>query len=147
MPKKYDLPTFLINKTSQEQYERWLHRKAVAHVRRDRKRGNITATNEEYKVEIHSAVVRSNGLDAYTGEQLDWSLISTYDNNASKKGGRKYKAKFALLPSVDHIDDGLGPAGFEICSWRTNDSKSDMTLEQFIELCNKVVLFSKTDRN
>lgn len=115
----------------------------MTHVRRDRKRGNKSATNEKYKIAIHTAVEKSEGRDFYTGEELDWALISTYDNAKSKSGGRKYKAKFALLPSVDHVDDGLGDANFRICAWRTNEAKNDMSLEEFVALCEKVIRHSK----
>jgi hypothetical protein len=137
--RKYPLPDFLTSTLSQTQYERWLQRKAVAHVRRDRKRGNKSATNEEYKVAIHQAVIASHGRDFYTGEAMDWALVSTYDNKLSGANGRVYKAQFALLPTVDHVDDGLGPADFKICTWRTNDAKSDLPLDEFIALCNRVV--------
>ena len=73
--KKYAIPNFLAAVVTQAVYSRWLHRKAVAHIRRDRKRGNSTATNEAYKIAIHKAVCASGGLDAYTGEKLDWHLI------------------------------------------------------------------------
>jgi hypothetical protein len=141
--RKYERPPFLSGKVTQEKYERWVHRKAIALVRRDRRRGNLSATNEEYKVEIHRAVSESGGRDFYTGEELDWSLISTYENARSKSEGRSYKARFALLPTVDHVNDGLGPADFKICSWRTNDSKSDLTLAEFHELCAKVIQHQK----
>lgn len=39
--KRYKLPDFLKEWTTQEIYERWLRRKAAAHVRRDRRRGNL----------------------------------------------------------------------------------------------------------
>ena len=123
----------------QATYERWLHRKALAHVKRDRGRGNESATNEEYKMAIHQAVCVSNGKDAYTNEDLDWSLLSQYDNEQSKKHGRQYKKQFALLPSVDHVGDGKGAADFKICAWRTNDAKNDLSLAEFIELCRKVL--------
>lgn len=79
----------------------------------------------------------SAGMDFYTGEALDWLLISKYNNNESKKGGRQYKAKFSLLPTVDHVNDGLGLPDFKICSWRFNDAKNDLSLQEFIELCKK----------
>ena len=120
-------------------YERWLHRKAASHIKRDRARGNTSATNEDYKIAIHKAVCTSDGKDAYTNEDLDWSLLSQYDNKESKKHGRKYKKRFALLPSVDHVNDGLGPADFKICGWRTNDAKNDMDLGEFVALCKKVL--------
>lgn len=137
--RKYRLPDFLKDIVSQETYDRWLHRKAVTHVRRDRKRGNEKATNSEYKKAIHKAVEESKGKDTYTNENLDWSLLSQYDNDKSKKHGRYYKKKFALLPSVDHVEDGKSQANFKICSWRTNDSKNDLSYDEFVELCLKVI--------
>jgi len=76
MPKKYKIPSFLTGEVDQELYERWLRRKAQAHVKRDRRRGNEAAIGEAYRDAIHSAVAESGGKDVYTGEMLDWSLIS-----------------------------------------------------------------------
>ncbi len=136
---KYSRPEFLPPTITTEQYERWLSRKAVAHCRRDQNRGNITATPSEYKAAIHKAVIASNGVDAYTGEILDWSLISQYRNEDSKASGRQYRKQFCLLPTVDHVGDGLGAADFRICSWRTNDAKNDLSLEEFLALCKAVL--------
>ena len=137
--RKYQRPDFLNQVVSQDVYERWLQRKAQAHAKRDRNRGNKTCTVSLYKQAIHHAVQVSNGVDAYTGELLDWNLISTYDNDKSKKYKREYKARFALLPSVDHVGDGTGPADFKICAWRTNDAKNDLSYDDFLNLCKKVV--------
>jgi len=139
MPKKYSLPSFLSGVVSQETYERWLRRKAQAHVRRDRRRGNTTAIGESYREAIHSAVIKCAGNDAYTGEALDWYLISQYDNVESKENGRYYKRGFALLPTVDHIGDGSGSANFKICGWRTNDAKNDLELQEFLSVCESVL--------
>ena len=136
--RKYQLTEPMSALVEQTIYERWLHRKALAHVKRDRNRGNKTATNESYKIAIHTAVCECGGNDAYTNEKLDWSLLSKYDNEQSIKHGRSYKKQFALLPSVDHIGDGTDAAGFKICSWRTNDSKNDLSYKEFVELCEKV---------
>ena len=150
--KKYAVPNFLAEKLSQEVYERWLRHKADAHVRRDRRRGNRAAIGELYRKAIHQAVIRSGGRDAYTGEALDWSLLSKYDNEQSKEYGRRYKHQFALLPTVDHVGDGTDGAEFEICSWRTNDAKHDLTTTDFLKVCRAVlehhgyiVTASKTD--
>jgi hypothetical protein len=59
---------------------------------------------------IHRAVTASNGRDEYTGETLDWSLLSRYNNDESEEKRRHYKASFALLPTVDHIGDRLTAA-------------------------------------
>jgi hypothetical protein len=66
-------------------------------------------------------------------------LLSKYYNAASRQYGLAYKKKFALLPSVDHVRDGKGPADFKICAWRTNDSKNDLSSEELLELCEKVM--------
>lgn len=109
--RKFLLPGFLGGTSvTQQSYVRWLQRKAVAHVKRDKKRGNTTATVAAYKAAIHAAVVASGGRDHYTGEELDWSLLSTWNNDEAKHHRREYKKRFALLPSVDHVGDGLGPA-------------------------------------
>lgn len=139
MPKKYALPPFLSDIVSQDTYERWLRRKAQTHVRRDRNRGNISVSGAIYREAIHGAVLESAGLDAYTGEALQWNLISQYDNDESKEIGRHYKKKFALLPTVDHMGDGLGPANFKICGWRTNDAKNDLDLAEFISVCQTIL--------
>jgi hypothetical protein len=135
MAKKYSIPQFLAGKIKEETYLRWLRRKAQAHLKRDRNRNNETATGEDYRHAIHEAVIQSDGKDHYTGQILDWSLISQYDNEASAAGRREYKAKFALLPTVDHIGDGTGAANFVICSWRINDMKNDMSHGELATSC------------
>ena len=87
MLKKYETPSFLLGRCEPTLYRRWLNAKAIAHVKRDRRRGNGTAKREEYMRAIHAAVVSSNGNDFYTGERLEWERISTYRNDESKRGG------------------------------------------------------------
>lgn len=135
----YSRPPFLPTIITTKQYKDWLQDKAMTHCRRDRKRGNSTATISEYKTAIHNAVIASNGLDDYTGEPLDWTIISTYSNEQSKLGRRQYKKNFCLLPTVDHVGDGLGAADFRICGWRTNDAKNDLSMDEFLGLCKAVL--------
>jgi len=139
MPKKHTMPPFLEGKVCPEAYDRWLRRKTMAHVKRDRKRKHI-CTVAAYREAIHAAVILSEGKDAYTGEPLDWTLISTYDNEASKIGRHTYKAGFASLPTVDHVKAEATVASFKICSWRTNDAKNDLSIPDFLELCQKVLM-------
>jgi hypothetical protein len=139
MPHKHLLPTFLDGVVAPESYERWLDRKAVAHVRRDRKRGHAGVAKTLYKEAIHNAVLHSEGNDDYTGEPLHWSLISTYRNEDSKKGRHGYKAGFALLPTVDHVTAEASEASFRVCAWRTNDAKNDLSLDGFLGLCERVL--------
>jgi hypothetical protein len=139
LPREYQRPVFA-PAIAQVTYEKWLHGRAVAHVKRDKKRGNTTATTAAYKAAIHEAVCKSDGRDHYTGEMLDWSLLGRYNNAESKANGRRYKATLALLPSIDHVGDGLGEADFKLCAWRTNDAKSDLTHDEFVALCRRVVV-------
>ena len=135
------MPTFLEGKVTPAAYDRWLRRKAAAHLKRDRKRGR-ECTGATYREAIHAAVVLSDGRDAYTGEPLDWHLISTYQNEDSKNGRHTYKAGFALLPTVDHVAAEASEASFRICGWRTNDAKNDLSLESFLEVCQRALNYA-----
>ena len=137
MARKHSLPAFLNGIVTLDAYERWLRRKAMAHVKRDRKRGRTCAV-ALYKEAIHGAVVLSDGNDAYTGEMLNWELISTYRNEDSKAGRHGYKAGFALLPTVDHVTANASEGSFRVCGWRTNDAKNDLSVAAFLELCQRV---------
>jgi hypothetical protein len=136
--RQYPVPNCIKGQCDQAKYFRWLHRKAVAHARRDRKR-DITCTIARYKAEIHAAVCSSGHLDFYTGEPLDWSLVSTYDNESSKSGRTKYKKTLALLPTIDHTVDESGRPKFVICSWYVNDAKNDLSVDEFCRLCERVL--------
>ncbi|MGB7656330.1 MAG: hypothetical protein WBL74_12700 [Novosphingobium sp.] len=140
MPKRYQIPASLADQgILHGTYERWLRRKAAAHVKRDRLRAGHVITGELYRQRIHEAVSQHGTHDFYTGEKLDWKLVSTYDNVASKAGRSVYKAGFALLPTVDHVLREDGKWDFVICAWRTNDAKNDMSHAEFIALCRRVV--------
>ena len=142
MPRKHTMPDFLTDVVTPEAYERWLTRKARAHVKRDRTRNGSSVTVALYKESIHGAVVLSEGKDAYTGEKLHWQLISTYKNEDSKLGRSQYKAQFASLPTVDHVGPGVAEGTFRICAWRTNDAKNDLSHAAFLDLCAAVLRHS-----
>lgn len=143
MPREHSLPPFLEGRVPPLAYERWLEAKARAHSIRDRRRGSTAALRSLYKEAIHAAVFACNGHDDYTGEPLDWSLLGQYRNAESKAGRYKYKAKFALLPTVDHCGPSGTEASFCICGWRTNDAKNDLTLAEFLQLCERVIEHSR----
>ncbi|MEE4207793.1 MAG: hypothetical protein V2I43_00820 [Parvularcula sp.] len=135
---RYSVPAAL--EIEHSTYLRWLRRKAGAHLKRDRKRfPERDLTGESYRLQIHEAVCHHGTQDFYTGEALDWSLVSTYDNAASKAGRTAYKLGFALLPTVDHVFAPDGSWRFVICAWRTNDAKNDMSHADFVALCQRVV--------
>ncbi|MDL5367059.1 hypothetical protein QSH18_15720 [Xanthomonas sp. NCPPB 2654] len=138
MPRKHTFPPFLAGVVNEVAYARWLNRKAMAHVRRDRLRGRA-CTRVAYKDAIHAAVLDSGGKDHYTGEPLDWSRISTYTNDDSQTGRHAYKLGFALLPTVDHVSASATEVSFKICAWRTNDAKNDLSVPDFVALCRRVL--------
>jgi len=101
----------------------------------------MACTIAQYKAQIHSAVCFSGHLDYYTGEPLDWKLVSTYDNESSKAGSVHYKKSLALLPTIDHTVDEQGRPTFVICAWYVNDAKSDLSIEDFYRLCELVLKY------
>lgn len=137
--QRNELPPFLVGRVTREAYARWLHRKAVAHVKRDRLRLAGPISTSGYKQQIHAAVCASNGADWYTGEPLAWEIISTYNNDESKADRSAYKARFAHLPTVDHVLREDGAYDFVICGWRTNDAKNDLSLGEFLDVCRRVL--------
>lgn len=141
---KYTAPSYVLKAVNQALYASWLHKKAMAHVKRDRKRWKSEIRVTEYKQAIHEAVLNGNGFDPYTGEKLDWHLIGTFDNEAAKGAGSGYKKRFRLLPTVDHLDCMHSKnLRFQICSWEANDAKSDLTHDEFIQLCERITNFSR----
>lgn len=139
MPRLYELPPFLNGVIERDAYVRWLRRKTTAHLKRDRNRGNTVADGAAYRMAIHEAVLRSNGVDEYTGRSLRWDLISQYDNDKSAANRRAYKREFYDLPTIDHVGDGLGAPDFVICSWQVNDAKHDQSYDEFIAMCQAVL--------
>ena len=136
---KHTLPPFLETKVTLEKYRGWLAAKAAAHARRDQGRFASWVSGANYRDAFHAAVLASNGKDAYTGEELQWEMIGTYNNAESQLGKHQYKAGFALLPTLDHVVADDPAAGFCICAWRTNYSKHDLNTVAVVDLCKKVL--------
>jgi hypothetical protein len=146
---KYPPPDFLNGHVDIETYRKWLDRKALSLRKRDRnqKKSLTLPSKAEYKKSIHEVVCRSGGRDAYTGNQLDWRLISQYNNKKSQQGGREYWACFKKLPSIDHANGIPGKLDFEVCGLQTNDSKSWLNYKEFVEFCRQVVSHSENRRS
>jgi hypothetical protein len=135
---KYPLPSFLEGRLAPAVYYKWLNVKAITLLKRDRKRKKayaVAATMPVYKSKIHNAVNAGGERDPYTGEELAWELIMTWDTSHDQPDG--YKKKFALMPTVDHTNPDV--LEFEICSWEINDAKCDLDPTEFVALCKKVV--------
>ena len=139
MSRKWKIPDCLKPKISDEDaFRKWLARKALSVRKRDRKRNVPVLSLSVMKQAIVSAIERSNGCDFYTGEPLDWHLISKWVGSEEGTSANDYRRKFWMLPSVDHdFTDPAKPA-FHICSWRTNDSKNDQSIEEFLALADAV---------
>ena len=116
-------------------------RKTVAVTRRDKRRDGKYSVKEA-KEAIHQAFHRCNGFDPYDGSKLDPELLGEYKNEEAKAQRAAYKRRFAMLPTVHHVT--AKPVGeFEIVSWQTNDAKGDMSPDEFIAYCHRVVEIAK----
>ena len=124
-----------------EDYRKMLQRKAVAVTRRDKRRDGKYSVKEAIKA-IHEAFHRCNGFDPYDGSKLAPELLGEYKNEDAKAEGAAHKRRFAMLPTVDHVTAKPVP-DFEIVSWQTNDAKGDMSPDEFIAYCRRVVQNAK----
>ena len=122
-------------------YSELIQRKAVAVTRRDKRRGGKYSVKEAIEA-IHQAFHRCNGFDPYDGSKLDPELLGEYKNDEAKAQRAAYKRRFAMLPTVDHVTAKPVP-DFEIVSWQTNDAKGDMSPDEFIAYCHRVVEIAK----
>ena len=144
MPAKYRLPDCLREHNVDEQaFVRWLHRKAQAHVNRDRKRDVQNISVAGFKEAILRAVIEAGGRDYYTGQALDWHRISKWNNADSSQNSVAYKREFWNLPTVDHDFTDPARTAFRLCSWRLNDAKGDQTIDELLALADLV----RTHRN
>ena len=138
--REYKMPKFLQEFIKEQKlYEKWLYRRAASQFLRDEKYykkndKSLNSTRAIYREKIHQAVIKSNGKDFYTGEELNWNKISTF----GKKNGYK---KIPDLPTVEHINRQKlnNKVEFVICSWEVNDMKNDLSYADFRELCKKVL--------
>jgi hypothetical protein len=140
-PKVFYLPDFLNNICTEDLYEAWLDKRAEElYVRdRDQKRPyGLAGSKAMYKRAIHAAVILAGLYDPFTGQRMGWELIKTWDT--AKKAGDPFAEyeKYFLLPTVDHCDPYGQKLDLEICSWRINACKGDLTPEEFIGLCRKI---------
>jgi hypothetical protein len=149
-PQLYFLPLFLKGVCTEAEYLRWLDRKASHLYSSDKtlKRPCVrNATCRVYKLLIHHAVLECGLCCPYTGEKLRWDLLSAWDDASAKNPDQALVKKFSGLPTVDHIDPYGNAPAFEICSWLVNRCKSEMTPEEFIAQCRKIIAFRRKASN
>jgi hypothetical protein len=142
---KYPLPSYLAGTTSQDHYNKWLDRKALALFLRDKRRKRpyaLAATRQLYKQKLHDTVMANASVDPFTGDALRWDLIHKWDPKKNKGHGN-FKKEFYMLPTVDHRYPDGNVIDFEICSWLINSCKSDQTPEEFITMCRTIVAYRK----
>jgi hypothetical protein len=84
---------------------------------------------------INAAVIAAGLLDPFTGETMKWELIGTWDDNDQSFAKKK---DFYLMPTVDHVDPYADVLELEICSCRINECKSNLTPDEFVDVCRKV---------
>ncbi len=127
-----------------EKFKMWIRRKARNLFKRDKNRAiNIVQWNykpHDYLDAILQTIINNDcSIDYYTKEVLCWEKIGTYNNDCSKEQGNDYKRALDLLPSIDHINAKPEPQ-FVICSWRTNDIKSNMSKNELVDWCRRFLL-------
>lgn len=146
--KKYPAPPFVMDAgVTEDSYSAWLARKAQAQHRRDKKRfPTLKESVTDYKQKIHRAVEASQGVDHFTGEELDWGLIGKWRNEDATNRAINQKKKFNRLPTVDHFSRKNGKNQFVICSWQINDMKNDNEYSEFLELCWKVLNYAEATK-
>ena len=141
---KYFLPDFLQGRVEQCVYRKWLIEHGSQLFIRDRrlKRPCAAGGNETVYTELIHAAVQSNGKsDPFTGQELAWEIINTWDTKAPWAHDPELMKRFALLPSVDHKYPSAVSLDFEICSLIINESKSSLTPEEFVAQCRRIVEF------
>jgi hypothetical protein len=128
-------------------YRKWLDTRAKQEYKRDvaLKRSCAAAGSKSlYKQAIHDAVVSGNGIDPFTGTALQWDLIETWENAAPHAIANR-EEEFSQLPTVDHIDPSSAVIAFEICSWLVNDSKGNLSAQEYVDYCGRVVDHNKAN--
>ncbi len=144
-PAKYFIPDFLQGRCTLARYKKWLYVRARELLKKDIARKKPYAANctvPMYKELIHAAVNRSGQIDPFTGRSLAWELIGTWDPFSPMVHDKETMEKYALLPTVDHIDPASEAPEFEICSFEINKCKSDLDPGKFVELCKRIVSYS-----
>jgi hypothetical protein len=136
----YTLPPFLEGRVTPTDYLHWLNQKSANEHRRDlRLKRPIALVNSKamYKKKIHQAVWDKGEIDPYTGDKLNWELISRQTPSTKYGFINNFLNNFALLPVIDHV--GTEDLEFEICSWLINECKTCLTPDEFMGICKKVV--------
>lgn len=137
------IPDFIKSENiTQNIYKQWIFRKANSHFNRDKKywenkEVEFIYEREDYRNKIHEAVVASQGNDFYTGTPLSWEHIGKF---GKKEGDVFYSKKILFgLPTLDHYDRNEPNLIFVITGWAVNDAKNDLSYNELLVLCKKVL--------
>ena len=148
---RFSLPDFLIGIVSEIILNHWIDERGKSLRKRDLKNKKCFASSYsrmDYKNKIYEAILKTGLFDPYTGDKIDYSLICKWNSKLAEEGKLEYKKLFAMLPSVDHKDPDATVLEFEICTWKTNECKSNFNPEEFIAFCSKVLsnnIFTKNN--
>jgi hypothetical protein len=136
--RSYPIPSFLQEQgISQHTYGVWLDKVTKAISIRDKARlAPETVSPAIIRKAVHDAVCDGGDKDFYTGEPLDWRLLQHFNLEPL----RADKADHHRVPSVDHYILSAANPVFRICSLRTNKCKSDYSLQELEDFCNKFLV-------
>jgi hypothetical protein len=149
---KYPLPAYLQDIYTVSSYAGMLKLKARNLRNRDRRNKKPVALKysvAKYREKVHGAIMDGGRTDPYTGETIDWTLISKWDGVAGKDRGIPnllavgFDKSLYLSPSIDHVYPDSDELELEVCSWIANSCKSVLNPAEFIALCGKVAACSR----
>jgi hypothetical protein len=143
-PAQYFLPDFLNGVLTLDQYREWIEDKSHHVFVKDQKRRRPCAAGHscaDYKMAIHRAICANGLLDPYSGEEMGWKLVGVLDPDKAKAGRKVFLKRFAMMPTIDHVDPEATDLKLEVCSLMVNECKNNLNADEFVGLCKKVVAF------
>jgi hypothetical protein len=143
-PALYFLPDFLHGVLTLDQYRKWIEDKSHHVFVKDRKRRRPCVAGHscaDYKMAIHQAICANGPLDPFTGEEMAWNLVGVLDPDKAREDKNIFMKKYGLLPSIDHTNPAAIELDFEVCSLLVNACKNNLTADEFVGMCKKVVAF------
>jgi hypothetical protein len=148
-PALYFLPDYLNGVLTLDGYRKWIEDKSHHVFVKDQKRRRPCVAGHscaDYKMTIQKAVWANGPLDPYTGDPLGWKSIGARSPGKAKAGRKVLLKRFAMMPTIDHVDPEATDLRLEVCSLMVNECKNNLNADEFVGLCRKVAAFKFSRR-